>query len=77
MYELVHGDGGHGGPYLTIHEAIDSALRLAVGRVSSDRAKSATECIVKYGEEFPTLTVRAERSADTGEVAISISPAAS
>ena len=76
MYEIFHGDGGHGGPYLTVHEAIDHALRLAIGRVSNDRAKSATECIVKYGEEFPSVTVRAERSDLTGEVSISISPPA-
>lgn len=76
MYELFHGDGGHGGPYLTIHEAIDHALRLAVGRVNGGR-KSATELVVKYGEELPCQTVRAERSDLTGEVSISISPLAS
>ncbi len=77
MYELFHGDGGHGGPYLTIHEAIDHALRLAIGRVSSDRARSATELVVKYGEELPCQTVRVERSDHTGELSITISPLAS
>lgn len=32
MYELFYGSGGHGGPYLTLDDAIRAAYRLLYGR---------------------------------------------
>jgi hypothetical protein len=57
MYELYYGTGGHGGPYPTLEDAVQTAERLLAGNKNEqtirvvNRHTNRTERVVKKGEQ--------------------------
>lgn len=57
MYELYYGTGGHGGPYPTLEDAMQSAERLLAGSKTEqtirvvNRQTNQTERVVRKGEQ--------------------------
>jgi hypothetical protein len=72
VYELFHGDGGHGGPY-TLEEAIEAGKRLAVGRVQRG-APSAYERVFRgTTAKEPTKIIQANRCMHCAEIHVCVS----
>ncbi len=73
VYELFHGDGGHGGPY-TLEEAIEAGKKLAYDRVRRG-AVTSYERIFRgtTSNEGPVRVIRANLCTHCAEIHVCVS----